>query len=49
ESEVAAVSPVCKTSNSSEGAYRSIGFDICLDSGKCNERITSTEKLENIL
>lgn len=47
--EVAPVSPICKTSNTSEDAYRSIGFDICLDSKLCNERITSIEKLENIL
>lgn len=30
-------------------AYKSIGFDICLDSNKCNERIESVEKLEKIL
>ncbi|NMM64892.1 FusB/FusC family EF-G-binding protein [Clostridium sp. P21] len=47
--EVAFVSPVCKTSNSGEGAYKSIGFYICLDSKKCNDRIASTEKLERIL
>lgn len=47
--EVAFVSPICKTANSGEGAYRSIGFDICLDSQKCNERIMSVEKLEEIL
>ncbi|WP_425448820.1 FBP domain-containing protein [Dethiothermospora halolimnae] len=44
--EVAFVSPICKTDN---GNYRSIGFDICLDSKICNERIASTEKLEKIL
>lgn len=49
QNEVAFVSPICKTANAGEGAYRSIGFDICLDSKKCNERITSTEKLEKIL
>jgi len=49
ENEVAFVSPICKTANTGEGAYRSIGFDICLDSGKCNERIASIEKLEKIL
>lgn len=48
-SEVAFVSPLCKTANTGEGAYRSIGFDICLDSEMCNERISSTEKLEEIL
>jgi hypothetical protein len=47
--EVAFVSPICKTDNTAEGAYRSIGFDICLDSKKCNERIVSIEKLEEIL
>lgn len=47
--EVAFVSPICKTSNTSESAYRSLGFAICLDSEKCNERITSIENLEEIL
>lgn len=49
ENEVAFVSPICKTANTSEGAYRSIGFNICLDSKTCNERIASVEKLEKIL
>lgn len=49
ENEVAFVSPICKTANSAEGAYRSIGFDICLDSENCNKRIVSIEKLEKIL
>ena len=49
ENDVAFVSALCKTDNTGEGAYRSIGFDICLDSEKCNERIVSTEKLEKIL
>jgi hypothetical protein len=49
ESEVAFVSPICKTANTSEGAYKSIGFDICLDTEKCNERIVATEKLEKFL
>jgi hypothetical protein len=49
ENKVAFVSPMCKTSNTGEGAYRSIGFDICLDSEKCNERIAAIEKLEKIL
>ncbi|WP_315081525.1 FusB/FusC family EF-G-binding protein [uncultured Clostridium sp.] len=49
ENEVAFVSPICKTDNASKGAYKSIGFDICLDSDKCNERIISVEKLEKIL
>lgn len=47
--EVAFVSPICKTSSKSLDAYKSIGFYICLDSEKCNERITSTEKLEDLL
>ena len=45
KNEVAFVSPICKRKD----AYRSIGFYMCLDSAKCNERITSTEKLESIL
>lgn len=49
EDEVAFVSPICKTSKSFDGAYKSIGFDICLDSSKCNDRIESIEKLEKIL
>lgn len=49
ENEVAFVSPICKTANAAEGAYRSIGFNICLDSEKCNERIVSLEKLEQLL
>ncbi len=49
ENEVAFVSPICKTANTGKGAYRSIGFDICLDSKKCNERIVAIEKLEKIL
>lgn len=49
ENEVAFVSPICKTDNTGEGAYKSIGFNICLDSEKCNERIMSVEKLEKIL
>ncbi|MBW9143997.1 FusB/FusC family EF-G-binding protein [Clostridium sp. CM027] len=47
ENEVNFVSPICKTTR--EGAYRSIGFDLCLDSKKCNERIVAIEKLEKIL
>lgn len=49
EHEVAFVSPICKTANAGDGAYRSIGFNLCLDSEKCNERITATDKLEKIL
>lgn len=49
ENEVAVVSSICKIANSGEGAYRSIGFELCLDSEKCNERIVAIEKLEKIL
>lgn len=49
DTEVAFVSAICKTSNPEQGTYRSIGFDICLDSEKCNERIASTDKLEKLL
>lgn len=45
-SEVAFVSPVCKTSESA--TYRSVGFNACLDSQACNERITSTTNLEKL-
>lgn len=44
--DVAFVSPICKTG---ESTYRSIGFSICLDSEKCNDRIVSVDKLENLL
>lgn len=47
DNEVAFVSPICKTTG--ENSYKSIGFNICLDSSKCNKRIVSTEKLEKIL
>ncbi|MCI9304182.1 FusB/FusC family EF-G-binding protein [Clostridium sp.] len=47
ENEVAFVSPICKPR--SEDDYKSLGFHICLNSEECNERITYTEKLENIL
>lgn len=49
ENEVGFVTSLCKTDNTGEGAYKSINFDICLDSEKCNERIVSIEKLEKIL
>lgn len=49
ENEVDFVSPICKTANTGEAAYRSIDFDLCLDSKKCNERIVAIEKLEKIL
>ncbi len=49
ENDIAFVSAICKTDNTGEGAYKSIGFDICLDSKKCNEVISSVEKLEKIL
>ncbi|WP_207753522.1 hypothetical protein [Sporosalibacterium faouarense] len=46
---MAFVSPICKANKNGGKSYRSIGFEICLDSEECNERITSTEKLEEIL
>ncbi|WP_142413600.1 FusB/FusC family EF-G-binding protein [Hathewaya massiliensis] len=49
QNEIAFVSSTCKTPNAKEGTYKSIGFSICLDSEKCNERIVSIEKLEKIL
>ncbi|MBY0754192.1 FusB/FusC family EF-G-binding protein [Clostridium sardiniense] len=49
DNEVAFVSPVCKKANAGKDYYRSIGFHVCLDSEKCNERIVSVEKLEEIL
>ncbi len=49
EEDIAFVASLCKTPNAGEGTYRSVGFDVCLDSEKCNERITSVEKLEQIL
>lgn len=48
ENEVAFVSPICKTSGGIN-SYKSLGFYICLDSEKCNERIISTQKLESLL
>ncbi|MGL4990517.1 MAG: FBP domain-containing protein [Sarcina sp.] len=47
--EIAFVSSRCKIPNSKEGAYKSIAFNVCLNSLECNERITSTKKLEEIL
>ena len=47
DDEVNFVSPICKTTG--QDSYRSIGFDLCLDSKKCNERVVSTEKLEKLL
>ena len=47
ESEVAFVSPICK--QTSEDDYKSLGFYVCLDSNKCNERIESAEKLEELI
>ena len=49
EKEVAFVSPVCKTSSSNLDAYKSIGFHVCLDSTKCNDRITSVENLLKVV
>ncbi|WP_243128186.1 hypothetical protein [Clostridium niameyense] len=47
--EVAFVSSLCKIHNSKEEAYKSIAFNVCLDSKQCNERLTSIKKLEEIL
>lgn len=47
ENEVAFVSPICSKTHQDD--YRSIGFDICLDSAECNDRITTVEKLEKLL
>lgn len=47
ENEVAFVSPICKPL--SKDAYKSLGFDICLNSKDCNERIISVDKLEDLL
>ena len=47
ENEITFVSPICKTNN--KDGYKSLGFNICLDSARCNERITSLEKIENII
>ncbi|WBW98445.1 FusB/FusC family EF-G-binding protein [Oceanirhabdus sp. W0125-5] len=43
--DVAFVSVVSKSSEN----YKSLGFYICMDSQKCNERITSISKLEEII
>ncbi|MCM1990032.1 FusB/FusC family EF-G-binding protein [Oceanirhabdus seepicola] len=43
--EVAFVSVVCKRSAN----YKSRGFYLCMDSEKCNERITSISKLEELI
>lgn len=49
QNEVAFVSSIYKTSNAKKDGYSSIGFDICLNSEECNERIVDIEKLEKIL
>lgn len=49
QNDVAFVSPICKTSSNNLDDYKTLGFHICLDSEKCNERITSTEKLEHLV
>lgn len=49
ESQVAFVSPVCKTAHLGPDAYKSIGFYVCLDSEACNGRITSLDKLEELI
>ena len=45
--EVGFVSPICKPQ--SQDDYKSLGFYVCLNSLECNERITSTEKLEQLI
>lgn len=47
--EIAFVSSLCKIPNSKEGAYKSIAFNVCLDGNKCNNTLSSVEKLEEIL
>ncbi len=47
--QIAFVSPLCKVSNPELGAYKSLGFDMCLDSEQCNSHIVSVDKLEDIL
>lgn len=49
ENEIAFVSAICKAPNGKKDAYRSIGFHICLDSSKCNEKIVNINNLENLL
>lgn len=49
EEEIAFVTALCKTPHAAEGTYRSVGFDICLDHERCNERMVSVERLEQIL
>ncbi|HCW53825.1 FBP domain-containing protein [Clostridium sp. SM-530-WT-3G] len=49
ESEVTFVSSTCKTGSAKYGNYKSIGFHICLNNEKCNESITSLDKLEKLL
>lgn len=47
KNEVTFVSAVCKSNATDE--YRAIGFEICLDSKKCNERIVDVTRLEELL
>ncbi|MGL4773453.1 MAG: FBP domain-containing protein, partial [Clostridium sp.] len=49
DDEITYVSSLCKTTSKSLDAYKSTAFYVCLDSEKCNEKITSTDKLEEIL
>lgn len=48
QNEVAFVSARCKKPNTADGTYRSIGFNIGLDSKKCNQQIISIENIEKI-
>lgn len=49
KNDIAFVSAICKTNNTGADAYKSISFNMCIDSKQCNERIVSIEKLEKIL
>ncbi|OHW63565.1 fibronectin-binding protein (FBP) [Andreesenia angusta] len=49
DGEVISVSPVCKTRESGRDTYKSIGISICKNSDECNSRISSIERLEDIL
>lgn len=47
--QIAFVSPLCKVKNPELGDYKSLGFDMCLDSEQCNSNMISIDKLEEIL
>ncbi len=48
ETKIAFVSVILKTYNSKYDTYKSISFSVCLDSKKCNNTITSINKLKKI-